>query len=402
VVGPAPGLGEFDQQQSSSGNGGPVIGPKEIASVAAVVRSGRLGRYSGEGDSRATRFERSLAGLLGTRHALGVNSGTSALMSALVGVGVGPGDEVLVPAYTWVSSAAAALAIGAVPVLVEVDESLTMDPVDLKGKITERSKAVVPVHMLNLVCDMDALLPAAREAGLAVVEDACQALGVRYGDRRAGTLGDAGAFSFSQTKNITSGEGGAVVTADDRVAARATMFHDVGSYIRAGWQPSDEPLFVGLNLKMSELTAAVLRPQLARLDRQLARREARRRVVVEELAGVEGLRIAPHHSPGNAVGLVVTFDDVDDAVRFGSMRGAHRLLDSSRHVYTNWHSLLGGRTYSDRFTPYAWAGREGTLDPESCPVTLDVLARSCVVSLRPDRPLLAHRAVGRRLAAFRR
>ena len=183
------------------------------------------------------------------------------------------------------------------PRLVEVDESLTLDRLDMKSKITDATKAVVPVHMLNVVCDMVAITALAAEAGIAVVEDACQAFGVRYRGRRVGTLGNAGAYSFSPSKNISSGEGGLVVTNDKRLAARASMFHDVGSYTRAGWAPSDEPLFVGMNLKMSELASAVLLPQLRRVDAELDRVAVRRRAVMEELAQEESIWFSPHH-PG--------------------------------------------------------------------------------------------------------
>lgn len=378
------------------------LGPREITSVARVVAQGSLGRYAGPGASQTDRLERSLEKLLGVEHALAVNSGTSALMAALAAVGVGPGDEVVVPAYTWVATAAATLALGAVPVLAEIDESLTLDPIDLKGKITSQTRAVIPVHMLNLVADMDALLGVASEAGLSVVEDAAQALGVLYKGKPVGGLGDAGAFSFSQTKNVTSGEGGAVVTNNSRTASRATMFHDVGSYIRSGWQPTDEPLFVGMNLKMSELSSAVLVPQLARLERQLAQRRARRAAMLEELRAEPSIHVSPHHSSEEAVGLTVYFDDPADAVRFAAQRGAHRLLDSSRHVYTNWASLLGRRTFHERFSPYEWAGRQsGTFDETSCPRTLEVLARTCAVTIRPDLPLVVHRRIARQLAGYR-
>lgn len=157
-----------------------------MAATVRVLGRGELGRFTGGDRSEVARFESELAGFLGTSHALAVNSGTSALVAALVGAGVGPGDEVLVPAYTWVSTAAAALAVGAVPVLVEVDASLTMDPADLKDRITPRSRAVLPVHMLNHVADMDAIMDVAAAHDLVVIEDACQAIGVTYRGARPG------------------------------------------------------------------------------------------------------------------------------------------------------------------------------------------------------------------------
>ena len=136
----------------------PSIGAREMAAAIRVLAGGQLARY-GSGASETERFEAALRTKVGVSHALGVNSGTSALICALVGAGIGPGDEVLVPAYTWVSTAAAPLAVGAIPVLVDIDLSLTMDPVDIKRKITGRTKAIIPVRMLNLVCNMDAITP---------------------------------------------------------------------------------------------------------------------------------------------------------------------------------------------------------------------------------------------------
>lgn len=374
------------------------VGAREISAAVATLARGRLSRYAGSAPSLTDRFETELQSALGVRHALAVNSGTSALMTALAALRIGPGDEVLVPAYTWISSAAAAVALGAVPVLVEVDETLTMDPEDLQRKITSRSRAVVPVHMLNLVCDMDRLLPVARAHRLKVVEDACQAMGVRYRGKPVGSFGDAAALSFNQHKNIRCGEGGAVLTDDADTYSRALMFHDVGSFIRAERLPPGEAPFVGLNLRMPELSSAILRPQLARLERQMERRRKRRQMTVERLHAQGRVRVSPHHSPADAVGLTVLFDDVADAVRFAQQRGVVRLADTGRHVYTNWQAVVGRRTFDDRVNP--WLTGAGDYSPESCPRTLDVLARTCSIALNPDVPLPVLRGRARGYAAF--
>ncbi|WP_243653354.1 DegT/DnrJ/EryC1/StrS family aminotransferase [Pseudonocardia endophytica] len=355
-----------------------------------VLGRGELGRYSAGGVSEVARLERELQDVIGVRHALAVNSGTSALVAALVGAGVGPGDEVLVPAYTWVSTAAAPLAVGAVPVLVDVDASLTMDPVDLARKITPQSRAVIPVHMQNLVCDMDPIMTAAAANGLTVIEDACQAIGLRYKGRRVGSIGHAGCFSFNQYKNIRSGEGGALLTDDDRLFHRAAMYHDVGSYTRPGFATDDADLIVGVNLRMPELSAAVLRPQLATLDAQLLRRRRHRRIMLETLPSWPGApRPVPHHDPVSAAGLAVTFDGPDgdaDAIAFADRRGVHRLADTGRHVYTNWRSIRTRNPLHPRADPYRDAVRDVDHGPDACPATLDVLARTCVVDLAPELP----------------
>ena len=338
-----------------------------------------------------------MAAEFGVEHVLAVNSGTSALICALVGAGVGPGDEVLVPAYTWVSTAAAAIAVGAVPVMVEVDESLTMDPIDLASRLTANSRAVIPVHMINLVSDMDAIMSVAEERQLIVIEDACQAIGVRYHGRPVGSIGHVGTFSFNQHKNIKSGEGGAVLTRDRRVFERASMYHDVGSYERDDFT-SEEPLFVGVNLRMPELCAAVLRPQLRRLRAQIDKRRVHREVVLDALASSHySCRVSPHHDPDHAVGLAVVFDDPEEASRFGQNRGARRLIDTGRHVYTNWQSIAARRTTHPALDPYAWAARPIDFDEHTCPRTLDILSRTCTVELAPEFPTPAFRLMTKRM-----
>jgi dTDP-4-amino-4,6-dideoxygalactose transaminase len=369
------------------------LGAREIAAAVRVLARGDLGRYYARKVSETDRFEEELRTFSGSRHALAVNSGTSALICALVGAGIGPGDEVLVPAYTWVSTAAAPLAVGAVPVLVEVDESLTIDPEDIKRKLTPQTKAIIPVHMINLVCDMDAIMAIATEHDLVVVEDACQAIGLRYRDRPVGSIGHAGAFSFNQHKNIKSGEGGALLTNDDRIAVRASLYHDVGSYERTNRASSDEPIFVGVNYRMPELSAAILRPQLARLDAQIERRRQRRELLVEGLknSSLSGFTVSPHNDEPNAAGLAILFDDPRAAEAFGERKGARRLIDTGRHVYTNWQSILAKRSFDPRLDPYSWAHRAIEYQRDDCPATLDILQRTCTIETAPELPTPAFR-----------
>jgi len=374
------------------------MGVRETAAALRVLAKGDLGRYYARGTSETARFENELGSFTASDHALAVNSGTSALICALVGAGIGPGDEVLVPAYTWVSTAAAPLAVGAVPVLVEIDESLTIDPDDIERKITPHTKAIIPVHMINLVSDMDPIMALAAQHDLVVIEDACQAIGLRYRGRRVGSIGHAGVFSFNQHKNIKSGEGGALITDDERLHARASIYHDVGSYEREEQVSYDEPVFVGVNYRMPELSAAILRPQLARLDRQLARRRERRQFVLEQLhESLPSFTVNPHHDESDATGLAISFDDPDAARSFGDRKGARRLIDTGRHVYTNWQPILAKRSFDPRFDPYAWAHRSFDDEADACPATLDILARSCTVELAPELPTPAFRLAVRQL-----
>jgi dTDP-4-amino-4,6-dideoxygalactose transaminase len=268
-----------------------------------------------------------------------------------------------------------------------VDESLTIDPEDIKRKITPYTKAIIPVHMLNLVCNMDAIMAVAKQHGLLVIEDACQAVGVTYRGRRVGTIGDAGAFSFNQYKNLNSGEGGAVLTDDDRLFTRARMYHDVGSYTREYEFENNEPVFAGQNFRVSELTGAVLYAQLPRLDPLLRRLRTRHTAMTKYFATSKKLRISPHNDPDNAVGLSVIFDRPEKAKAFAELAGVERLIDTGRHVYTNWIPVLTQRTFHERMNPYRWANREITYSADMCHRTLDILARTCRVSLGAQYPL---------------
>jgi len=365
----------------------PRVGAMELITLSRVIASGQLLRYRGGEHGFTTQFEKDLTKKLGVKHALTVNSGTSALVSALAAAGIGPGDEVLVPAYTWVATAIAPLAVGAVPILVDVNESLTIDPEDIKRKITPYTKAIIPVHMLNLVCDMDAITAIAKQHRLKVIEDACQAVGVTYKGRRVGTIGEVGAFSFNQYKNLNSGEGGAVLTNDDRVYTRARMYHDVGSYTREHEFESNEAVFAGVNLRVSELTGAVLHAQLPKLDPLLRRLRKRHTAMTKYLSQPSKARISPHNDPENAVGLSMIFDRPEDAKAFGTLSGVERLIDTGRHVYTNWIPIMTQRTFHERMNPWKWANREITYSNDMCSRTLDILSRTCRVSLGPQYPL---------------
>ncbi len=364
----------------------PRVGVREFGALTRVIAGGQLLRYRGGENGFTGRFESALATKLGVKHALTVNSGTSALIASLAAAGIGPGDEVLVPAYTWVATAIAPLAVGAVPVLVDIDESLTIDPEDIKRKITPYTRAIIPVHMMNVVCDMDAITAIARKHRLLVIEDACQAVGVSYRGRRVGTIGDIGAFSFNQFKNLNSGEGGAVITNDDRYFTRARMYHDVGSYTREYDSESNEPVFAGVNMRVSELTGAVLHAQISKLDPLLKRLRSRHAILTSALAKTTKLRVSPHNDPDNAVGLSVILDTVENAKAFANQRGVERLIDTGRHVYTNWIPIMTQRTFHERMNPWKWAHRDITYSNDMCSKTLDILARTCRVSLGAQYP----------------
>ncbi|HTE19943.1 MAG TPA: DegT/DnrJ/EryC1/StrS family aminotransferase, partial [Armatimonadota bacterium] len=256
------------------------FGQTEHEALLRALNNENLFRYLREDESQVRAFEKRFAELMGAPHCLAVSSGTAALICALVGLGIGPGDEVIIPAYTYISSAAAVLNVRAVPVIAEVDDTLTLDPADVERKITPHTRAIMPVHMRGIPSQMDELLRIARERDLRVIEDTAQACGGSYHGRRLGTLGDVGCFSLQHYKIITTGEGGAVVAADPTVIGRATMYHDAG---RPYWDGYDGEVIPGVNYRMSELAGAIGRAQVEQLDPILERtRRAKRRI----LAGI--------------------------------------------------------------------------------------------------------------------
>lgn len=374
------------------------LGFREWLAAGAAIADGGLSRY----DSRlkfTQKFESRFADMVGARHALAVNNGTAALSTALAAAGIGPGDEVLVPAYTWMATPAAPVLAGAVPILVDVDESLTIDPADIERKITPYTKAIIPVHMVNAPANMDAIMAIARRHGLLVIEDACQAVGVQYGDRFCGGIGHMGAFSFNRLKNMTVGEGGAVCTSEPRLHDRALNFHDLGVWARGiGSDESNEPVFVGGNLRVTEIQTAMLNVQLTKLKRSLAKWKARRKVMAEEIERAGSLRISPHHSPDNAVTLTVIFDHESEAEAFAQQRGVTRVFGNSKHIYTNWRAIMEQRTSHPKFNPWAWANREITYTPDMCARTLDILRRTCRIGLGERWPVPVMRYAARRLA----
>ena len=201
----------------------------------------------------------------------------------LAALGIGPGDEVIVPAYTWIASAAAVLMVGAVPVIAEVDDALTLDPEDTESRITSRTAALLPVHMRGAPCNMDALVNLASQRGLHVLEDAAQACGASYHGKRLGTIGDVGAFSLQFNKILTSGEGGLVTTDDRDRYERALLFHDVAAIMRDDLDVGDN--FVGITCRMSELQGAVALAQLGKLEQILSDMRANFAFIRDRVSG---------------------------------------------------------------------------------------------------------------------
>ena len=376
--------------------GGMLIDRAEEEAVLEVLRTKRLFRYYGpvEGPSKAEELEQAFAQHMGAEYAVAVTSGTAALICGLHGIGVGPGDEVIVPAYTWIASPLAVVAAGAVPIMAEVDETLTLDPDDVERKITQHTKAIMPVHMRGLPARMDALSDLARRNGLLLIEDTAQADGASFKGRRLGAIGDVGCFSLQFNKIITCGEGGIVITSDKDVWKRVNMYHDVAGGVRQSL-PRDE-ILAGVNYRISELQAAVALVQLSRLDGLLSQMRARKRMLrsgTEETARRKGVLIQPlNDDEGDAAVAFVFFLQtpsvaarVAEALRAENIH-AGVMYHPDRmdyHVYAHWVPVLEQRTWTPNGGPWRWAQRDVRYDREMCPRTLDLLGRGVQLDVNP-------------------
>lgn len=371
----------------------PRLGLREWIACGPPIMRGNLLRH--EGPLRlVTRFESEFADYVGAKHALALTSGTTALHAAVSALGIGPGDEVIVPAYTWIATAAAPALAGAVPVLVDINESLTIDPAAIEAKISKRTKAIIPVHMANACCDMDAIMAIARRHNLLVIEDSAQAVGVKYKGRMCGSFGDIGVYSFNQHKNMSIGEGGAVVTNDRTIFNRLMNFHDLGIWARDGYDKNGEPPFIASHSRITEIQGAMLRVQLSRMPGHMKALKRRAQMARNAVKAGEAVRLSPHHDPDDCYTVTVIFDTEAEAVAYSAKPGVIRLYDNTKHIYTNWEPIINKRTVHPGLNPWAWTDRDITYDADSCAKTIDILKRSCklVISARWPLPVLQWRS----------
>src|SRR5436190_19554035 len=247
----------------------------ERKEVNDVLETGILMRYGFDGPRKAIwkakELEAAICETFGSKHAQLVSSGTAALTTAMAALGIGAGDEIIMPSFTFVASFEAVLSVGAIPVLVDIDETLTINPDAVRAAITPKTKCVMPVHMCGSMADMNALIAICKEHRLILLEDACQSIGASYKGKSLGTIGDAGTFSFDFVKTITCGEGGAVVTNSEDIYIKCDGYSDHGHNHKGGFdRGADLHPFIGYNFRISELHAAVGLAQIKRLDDFLA------------------------------------------------------------------------------------------------------------------------------------
>ncbi len=366
------------------------IGKEEIDAVAKVITSGNLFKTTGP---EASDCEHMIQNMFHIKHTILMTSGKAALISALTALGIGPGDEVIIPAYTYIATAIAVTAVGAIPVIAEIDETMTLDVEDVKRKISKYTKAIIPVHIQGFPCNMDALC----KLGIPIVEDACQADGGSYKGKRLGTIGQAGALSFNQYKIISSGEGGALLTNDKQLFERAMIFHDSSAIAFFGNQLDgiEEAQFCGNEYRTNNITAAILIEQLKRLDGILADLRANKAALQNALQA--DFSFAPSHDADGdcATTLAFRFDSEKDTRQFAQLARQQMEeieftipIDTGKHVYTNWTAILEKRgAFHPAMDPYKMKANQELnhhYTPDMCPKALDYLSRTAYMMLHPD------------------
>jgi 8-amino-3,8-dideoxy-alpha-D-manno-octulosonate transaminase len=282
------------------------FGDEERKEVNDVLETGILMRYGFDGPRKgiwkSKELEAAICKTFGTGYAQLTSSGTAALTTAMASLGIGAGDEVIMPAFTFVASFEAVLSMGAVPVLVDIDETLTLNPTAVKAAITSKTKCIMPVHMCGSMADLDALKAICDEHHLILLEDACQSIGGTYKGKHLGTIGHAGTFSFDFVKMITCGEGGVVMTNDQSVYTKCDAFTDHGHDHLGVDRGADLHPFLGYNFRISELHAAVGLAQIRKLDTFLSIQRRNNQILRSYLEQVPGIsfRVVPDPSGDSA------------------------------------------------------------------------------------------------------
>ena len=331
-----------------------LFGDEERKEVNDVLQTGVLMRYGfdaqRQGIWKAKELEQEICSTFGAKHAQLVSSGTAALTTAMTALGIGAGDEIIMPSFTFVASFEAVISVGAIPVLVDIDETLTLNPEAVKAAITERTKAVMTVHMCGSMSQMDELVAICKENNLLFIEDACQAIGGTYKGKSLGTIGDAGTFSFDFVKIITTAEGGAILTNSEEVYRKCDQFTDHGHDHMGKDRGADLHPYLGYNFRISELHAAVGLAQIRKLSHFLHIQKRNHAAVWNELKQVDGVtfRVIPDKD-GDTGSFLSFFLPTEEMTReavaqlaAAGIGGHFYWYDNNWHYIRKWQHLKNG------------------------------------------------------------
>jgi len=365
-----------------------LFGPEERKEINDVMETGILMRYGFDGPRKgiwkSKELEAEICKTFGAGYAQLTSSGTSALTTALTALGIGAGDEVIMPAFTFVASFEAVLSVGAVPVLAEVNETLTLDPESVRQAITPRTKCIMPVHMCGSMADLDALMAISKEHQLILLEDACQSIGATYKGRHLGTIGHAGTFSFDFVKTITCAEGGAVLTNSEDIYTRCDGFTDHGHDHKGVDRGADLHPFIGYNYRISELHAAIGLAQIRKLQQFLAIQQKNHGQLKAILSTVPEISFRAIPDPaGDSCTFLSWFLPTEELTRAvvaelkqqGILAGNFYWFDNNWHYHRKWDHVRQAATLNNLSAAQRQALQK--LSPDSFPASDRIMAR-CV------------------------
>jgi len=322
------------------------FGDEEKKEVNEVLETGILMRYGFDGPRKgiwkSKELEQAICKRFGSEYAQLTSSGTAALTTAMAALGIGAGDEVIMPAFTFVASFEAVLSMGAIPVLVDIDETLTLAPDAVKAAITPKTKCIMPVHMCGSMADLDALKEICAAHHLILLEDACQSIGGTYKGKALGTIGDAGTFSFDFVKTITCGEGGVVMTNNKDVYIKSDAFTDHGHDHLGVDRGADLHPFLGYNFRISELHAAVGLAQIHKLDNFLAIQKKNNQILRSYLEQIPGIQFRKVPDPaGDSYSFLSWFLPTQAATEkvIEAMKAEGILAGNFYWFANNWHYI---------------------------------------------------------------
>ena len=370
-----------------------IFGAEEKKEILEVLDTGVLFRYEfgaqRQGVYKVLEFEKQFAAYCGTSYGQAVTSGTAALKVALAALGVGPGDEVITQGFTFVATWEAILDIGAIPVFTEIDATLNMDPVDLEKKITARTRCIIPVHMLGAQARIQEIVAIAARHGIPVIEDTAQAAGARINGQHLGTFGDCGTFSFDAVKTMTTGEGGMIITADEKLWRTMSEYHDHGHdhVVNPGTRGGEGRRFIGFNYRMMELQGAIGLAQLAKLDSMIAAQKKTKATLKEAASFIPGVQFRElvDEAGDSATFFCFLLESRDHCRRVNKVLGENKagainFGENTWHFYPRWEHLLAESTVARSGWPFFEPGgkRRVVYDPESLPASAELISRTLV------------------------
>jgi 8-amino-3,8-dideoxy-alpha-D-manno-octulosonate transaminase len=370
-----------------------IFGEEEKKQIMDVLDTGVLFRYEfaeqRQGVYKVKEFEEQFARYCGAGYAQAVTSGTAALKVALKALGIGPGDEVITQGFTFVATWEAILEVGAIPVFTEIDHTLNMAPADLQKKITDKTRCIIPVHMLGAAARIEEIVDIASSHTIPVLEDTAQAAGCRINGRHLGTFGTCGTFSFDSVKTMTTGEGGMIITDDHQLWADMSEYQDHGHdhAVNPGGRGGEGRSFIGFNYRMMELQGAIGIAQLAKLDGMVAQQQKNKDRLKQAIEKIPNIAFRYQQDPAGDSATFVAFilQDQEHCRRVNGIlqemgAGAICFGDNTWHFYPRWEHLISGSTQATCGWPFYVAGgkRRVVYDPDLLPESAELMARTLV------------------------